>query len=80
MKATIKFRPLERETLQLLLHASETNGNDPLATYGRLVSATMVAAALIGLTPAQVAQQAEAFAEQAVKAVADRPEIFGGMH
>lgn len=77
MLATIKFRPIERETLALLSSVHEAEGNDPTATYGRLLSAAMVAGAILGLSPEQVAQQAQAFAEGAQRAVSERPDIFG---
>lgn len=75
--ATIRFRPLEKETLELLLHANCTNGHDPIATYGRLISAASVAAAIIGLRPELVADQVQSFVTAATEAVHDRPDIFG---
>lgn len=75
--ATIKFRPLERETLELLMQVNASQEGDPIATYGRLMSAASLAAAIIGLRADQVTQQVEAFLEQATKAVQERPDIFG---
>ncbi len=77
MLAAIKFRPIERATLELLLTAHKAEGADPVAAYGRLMSSAMVAGAIIGLTPQQIAQQAEAFAEQAQRAIVERGDIFG---
>jgi hypothetical protein len=74
--ATIKFRPLEKETLELLLQVNCAHDHDPVATYGRLISAASVAAAIIGLRPELVAQQVEAFVGAASEAVRDRPDIF----
>lgn len=76
MLATIRFRPIERPTLDLVGNVHNQEG-DPVAAYSRLLSAAMVAAAMLGLTPEQVAQQAEAFAAQAARAVQGRPDIFG---
>lgn len=78
MKANIKFRPIERETLQLLHFAHELESADPVATYSRLMSAAMVSGAILGLTQEQITQQAEVFSENAIRAVSDRKDIFGG--
>ncbi|MBI1620123.1 hypothetical protein [Aquamicrobium zhengzhouense] len=76
MKVTINFRPLDRETLMLVATVHD-HEQDPVAAYSRLMSAAMMAAAIIELTPAQVAEQAELFAAQAARAVRERPDIFG---
>lgn len=75
--ATIKFRPLEKETLALLVQVNCDNAHDPIATYGRLISAASVAAAIIGLRPELVADQITSFVTAASDAVRDRPDIFG---
>lgn len=77
MLATIKFRPIERETLRILFSVHEAEARDPTETYSRLLSAAMVAGAILGLAPEQIAQQAQAFAEGAQRAVSERPDIFG---
>ena len=76
MKVRIIFRPLERETLMLVATVHD-HEQDPVAAYSRLMSAAMMAAAIIELTPAQVAEQAELFSAQAAPALQERPDIFG---
>jgi hypothetical protein len=77
MLAEIRFRPLERATLELLYDTWEKEGGDPVANYSRLISAAMVAAAIIGLTPEQVSDQVETMVVKATEAVRERPDIFG---
>jgi len=78
MKANIKFRPLERQTLELMHQVHQMNSSDAVATYSRLMSAAMLSAAILGLTQEQITQQVEIFAEQAIRAVSERKDIFGG--
>jgi len=79
MKATIKFRPLEWETLALLHSVNNAENGDPVATFSRLLSAALISAAILGITREQMMQQCEACIELAIKAVAERTDIFGGM-
>lgn len=76
MQATIRFHPIEPETLRLLTETWDELG-DPVDCYSRLISAAMVAAAILGLEPEKVSGQAEGYARQAARAVAERTEIFG---
>lgn len=81
MRAEIRFRPLERATLELLYETWEREGADPVANYSRLISAAMLAAAIIGLTPEQVSDQVETMVAKAAEAVRERTDIFGpGAH
>jgi hypothetical protein len=77
MKATIKFRPIDERTLALLLHVNEEESSDAVATFSRLMSAAMIAGALIGLTKEQIVDLAETLSEYAALAVAERRDIFG---
>ncbi len=76
-KATVKFRPIERQTLDLLMQAHKTAGGDAVATYSVLISAAMVAGAILGLTPQQAGHQAPELMHMARAAVRERPDIFG---
>lgn len=75
--ATFEFRPITRETLSLCRSIFDECDGDPVKTYGRLLSAAMVAGAMLGLTPEQITQQALECARQAERAVKGRPDIFG---
>jgi len=73
----IHFRPLHDETLGLLaLVYSHANG-DPVATYSRLISAAVMAGALIEMMPEQMAGQVKLFMPGAHMAIKENPEIFG---
>lgn len=76
-KVEVKFRPVDRDTLKLI-HTTYQQEGDAAANYGRLMSAAMVAGAIIGLTKEQIAQHAEVCAEHAIRAVETRTDIFGG--
>lgn len=78
MFRTFKFRPLERQTLELLVNTHQQEG-DPVDTYSRLMSAAMVAAAILDLSPKDVAEHARIFSTEAQRAVQDRRDIFGGV-
>ncbi len=77
MKVTVKFQPIKRETLAIVRDAHEAEDQDPVAAYGRLLSAAMVAGAILELKPEMVIQQVEACYEQAILAVKNRKDIFG---
>jgi len=76
-KTTIKFRPIERQTLDLLMQAHKAAGGDAVATYSVLISAAMVSGAILGVTPQQAGHQAPELMRLARAAVAERPDIFG---
>lgn len=73
---TIKFRPIERETLSLLLMVHEAEGG-AFETFNRLMSAFFVSAAIIQVAPEQIADFAKLMAPMAQRAVLERPDIFG---
>ncbi len=77
MKATIKFRPTERATLAVLGSTHEGEGRDPVATYSRLLSATALAGAMLGLRPEGIASHFLEVAETATEVVKAHPDIFG---
>ncbi|OEI83702.1 hypothetical protein GRI33_06170 [Brucella sp. BO3] len=74
---TIKFRPIERETLSLLLSVHEAEG-DPIETFNRLLSACFVSAAMIEITPEQICEYATLMMPMARRAILERRDIFGG--
>lgn len=77
MEIKINFRPLEPQTLRLVLGVHKVEGEDPVNTYSRLISAALVAGAMLGLTAEDVAKQTEQFYAAALRAVEGRPQIFG---
>lgn len=77
MQAEIQFRPLDKATLKLALETFQSCDEDPIASYSRLLSATMVAGAILGLSPEQASHQAGELMVLAKRAVAERPDIFG---
>jgi len=74
---TVKFRPIERQTLDLLMQANKTADGDPAATYSILISAAMVAGAILGVTPQQAGHHAPDMLRHARAAVNERTDIFG---
>lgn len=77
MHAAVKFKPLEEATLQLVMDVYEREGNDAVAAYGRLLTATMMAGAALGMRKEQVKQQALVLLVEAKNAMAARPDLFG---
>lgn len=73
---TVKFRPIEPETLSLLLMVHEAEG-EAFETFNRLMSAFFVSAAIIQVTPEQIAGFAKLMVPMARRAVLERPDIFG---
>lgn len=76
---TVKFRPVQRQTLALLLAAHEVEG-DPVDTFSRLLSACFVSAAIIEITPEKICEYATAMMPMARRAVLERRDIFGGLN
>lgn len=77
MQAEIQFHPLDKATLKLALETFQSCDEDPIASYSRLFSATMVAGAILGLSPEQVSHHTGELMVLAKRAVAERPDIFG---
>lgn len=73
---TVKFRPIEPVTLSLLLMVHEAEG-EAFETFNRLMSAFFVSAAIIQVTPEQIADFAKLMVPMAQRAVLERPDIFG---
>lgn len=78
-KGAVRFRPIEESTLRVLVQVRKAEGSDPVATYSRLMSAAMVAAAIIGVTPRQVGHHSPEMLRLARRAVRERPDIFGAL-
>ncbi len=75
--ATIKFEPIHQDTLTLLDMQYVLNGKNPVAAYGRLLSATLVAAAMLGLSREQMDEQLDSMFDAAHRAVNESTHIFG---
>jgi len=76
-KFTAKFRPIEPETLSLLLLVHEAEG-DAFDAFNRLMSAFFVSAAIMQITPQQICNCANLMMPVALRAVQERRDIFGG--
>ena len=74
--ATIRFRPLAPETLMLLLIANQAANEDPVDAYGLLLSAALVAGAMLGLTHEHIHDQVKLMYDNAIRAVAERRDVF----
>lgn len=75
---TVKFQPIHKKTLALLIAAYEGEGEDPYKTYSRLLSAFLMSAAMIELTADQIHEQATLMLPTATRALNERRDIFGG--
>lgn len=74
---TVRFRPLRRETLQLLVDVYAASGNDPTEAYNRLVSAAAVAGAMLDHDPENASELFEQAVKAAMRAIVLHPDIFG---
>lgn len=74
---TILFRPIDRATLDLMLHAYEEVGEDPIKSFSLLFSAAIMASATMGMTKQQWADLVGECLPNAVRAFNERPDIFG---
>ncbi len=75
----VRFRPIQKETAIIMQSAYDMENSDPVAAYSRLISAAVMAGAFLNLTPEEIATQVQMFTPIAHQAIADHPEMFGGM-
>jgi len=78
-KYKIMFRPLQPETHGLMIQVYLAENNDPVATYSRLISAAVMAGAMLEMMPEQIAYHVKKFMPNAHMAIKDHPEMFGKM-
>lgn len=76
---TVTFRPMQDDTLKLLLHVYLLEGKNPVKAYSRLVSAAVMAGAMMDMMPEQMAEHVTKFMPNAHMVIKEHPEIFGKM-
>ena len=75
----VKFRPLQDDTLRLLMGVYLAENEDPVATYSRLISATVMAGAMFEMMPEQMVDHVTRFMPNAHMVIKEHPEMFGEM-
>lgn len=71
----VRLRPLEKHVLQALVDA---HGAEPIDTYSTLLMAAAHAANLINMPAGEVEKHLRLALQQSARAIAARPDIFGG--
>lgn len=75
--ATLLIKPVSLEAVRLVKEVNLLCGDDDLETYGLLIAAAALAAAMVGLRPRLAGDMFTAAVDASIEIVDDHPEIFG---
>jgi len=77
MMATLHIKPVSLEAVRLVKEVNLLCGDDDLETYGLLIAAAALAAAMVGHRPRLAGDMFTAAVDASIEIVDDHPEIFG---
>jgi len=77
MMATLHIKPVSLEAVRLAKEAHFLCGDDDLETYGLLIAAAALVAAMVGHRPRPAGDMFTAAVDASIEIVDDHSEIFG---
>lgn len=77
MMATLHIKPASLEAIRLVKEVNLLCGDDDLETYGLLIAAAALVAAMVGHRPRLAGDMFTAAVDASLKIVDDHSEIFG---